>query len=377
MSLVARLRRAVVAGAAAALAMFALGHDASSASTPRRGAPSRPAASAPASGPAASRPAASRPIQLVQAGNSKTSCITLSLDSLPATFAATGIHFECVGTFATSAVGWADWVKPWFTDPQYGFTRWLAASPDRRTVVIALNLIPTSLAGNPDWRARGADGRYDKYARSLAKNLVRAGFGYSVIRLGQEMNGPWEYDWVGNTVTSRHQWARFFARIVTTMRAVPGAHFLFDWNVNAGYENIPLDEFYPGNAYVDIVGVDAYDEAPIRLPPVGSPTRWQTLVTEPLGLIDLYKYARQQGKPFSIPEWGTLSTSGDDPAYVRAMGRFVATHDVAYQAWFDNADNNILPLDRRQAPRSLRAYVAMFGPGSAITRYQRGFDHRS
>ena len=35
--------------------------------------------------------------------------------------------------------------------------------------------------------------------------------------------------------------------------SVSSAHFLFDWNVNARYRDIPLADYYPGNAYVDMV----------------------------------------------------------------------------------------------------------------------------
>ncbi|MCU1495354.1 MAG: hypothetical protein JWO62_3118 [Acidimicrobiaceae bacterium] len=316
----------------------------------------------------------SRPIRLVQAGNSKTTCIYAALGSaVKEAESATGNTYQCVETFSTTNATWADWTRPWLVDPQYGYVGWLAAEPTRRTVILTENLVPDPIAATANWRARGAAGAYDKYARQLSENLIRAGFGYSVIRLGPEMNGPWENDWIGTTPVQRRQWARYFARIVRTMRGVPGAHFLFDWNVNAGYENLPLTGYYPGNAYVDIVGVDAYDEAPIPLPPVSSPTRWTVLVTEPLGLTQIYKFARQHRKPLSIPEWATLDTHGDDSRYVDAMGRFVLSHDVAYQCWYDVGDNHIFQLNALQAPNSLAAYIALFGPHSRIATYQRTF----
>ncbi|HVC24875.1 MAG TPA: glycosyl hydrolase, partial [Acidimicrobiales bacterium] len=261
----------------------------------------------------------------------------------------------------------------WVTQRPYGFAEWLAADPTRRTIVITQNLVPDDVATTPDWRALGASGAYNRYARELARTLVRTGFGYSVVRLGAEMNGPWETDWVGNGITNQREWARYFAQIVRTMRSVKGAHFLFDWNVNAAYEDIPLANYYPGNRYVDIVGADAYDEAPIPLPPVGSPSRWPTLVSQPVGLDSIYAFAARHHKPLSVPEWATLAQSGDDGQYVTRMGQFILTHDVAYQSWFDNGDNGISPLDAAVAPRSLAAYVAYFGPRSRIARFQRSY----
>jgi beta-mannanase len=186
------------------------------------------------------------------------------------------------------------------------------------------------------------------------------------------MNGPWETDWMGPTATEQRQWAEFFDRIVTTMRSVPGAHFLFDWNVNASYEDVSLEKYYPGNADVDIIGIDAYDESAIPLPPVGSSTRWRTLADEPLGLDAVYAFAIAHDKPLSIPEWGTLQphsgyTYGDDGNYVAHIGQFVATHDVAYQAWYDSGDNYIDTLSPTW-PAALAAYNTAFGPGSLVER---------
>ena len=55
----------------------------------------------------------------------------------------------------------------------------------------------------------------------------------------------------------------YFDQIVTAMRSVAGEKFQFVWNpdvgafAEAGY-NVTLA--YPGNAYVNVIGVDAYDE---------------------------------------------------------------------------------------------------------------------
>lgn len=319
-----------------------------------------------------------RPAGLVQAGDSKTSCIYARLGAqLDRAERATGVDFHCIETFDDQVVSWSQWTSPWMTHKAFGYGRWLAASPSTRTIVLAQNLVPDSVARQPDWRAQCSSGDFDRYATQLASELVASGFAYSVIRLGPEMNGPWEADWIGNTPAQWHQWAGCFDRIVASMRSVPGTHFLFDWNVNAGYRVLPLSAFYPGDAYVDIVGVDAYDESPNKLPPVGSPRRWTALAAEPLGIDAVYAFAARHHKPFSIPEWGTIATNGDDGAYVADMGRFVADHDVAYQSWYDAGDNHTLPLLPTRAPHSVEAYIQYFGPRSLLERYQHAFARQS
>ena len=133
---------------------------------------------------------------------------------------------------------------------------------------------------------------------------------------------------------------------------------------------VPVDVFavdpYPGDRYVDIVGVDAYDtSATGRLPPP-SLRRWHLVADQPLGLLAVARFATAHHKALSIPEWGTSTTGGDDGRYVREMARVVLDHDVAYQSWFDSGTTGILTLSR-DAPRSLAAYTTAFGPTSNVS----------
>jgi O-antigen/teichoic acid export membrane protein/glycosyltransferase involved in cell wall biosynthesis len=297
----------------------------------------------------------------VQAGDSKVRCIYTKLGApLKQAERATGVTYNCLETFSDADPTWAAWSKPWLTNKVYGYVSWLAADPGRQ-LVLTQNLIPDSLAGDPNWAAKCASGAYDSYATQLARNLVKAGFGYSVIRLGPEMNGTWNVGSLGSTPASWKQWGQCFAQEVRAMRAVPGSHLLFDWNVNAGYRNIPLADFYPGNAYVDIIGIDFYDTSGQPLPPVGHPDRWTVLSRQPDSLMEVAAFAAAHHKPLSFPEWATVSSEGDDAAYVTSMGAFIAHHDVAFQSWFDAGDNGILQLTPNGAPRSLRAYIKAFG----------------
>ena len=247
------------------------------------------------------------------------------------------------------------------------FVAWVAADPARHQVVDTQNLIPNSERNNPNWTAQCAAGDYNTYATRYAKNMVAAGFGYSVIRLGHEMNGTWENDDLGTTVVQWHQWALCFDQEVRAMRAVRGAHFLIDWNVNGRYRDIPLADYYPGNAYVDIIGISQYDESGYYLPPVGSAARWKALVTEPMGLDVVYAFARQHHKPLSVPEWATVVRLGDDGIYVAHMGEYFATHDIAYQAWFNVGHDNIFLLNTG-APHSLAAYVRTISRAAVSSR---------
>lgn len=297
--------------------------------------------------------------------NTRTTCVYTagSRSALDGFDRLTGTQVNCVLLYNDANTTWSQWDRPWFADSAGGdadWRQWLSAGRATRRVVISQEMVPDGVPSN--WRETGAAGGYDRYARQLAANLVAAGMGNAVIRLGHEMNGTWYHDALGHDPAQYGAWAVYWARIVRTMRSVPGARFLFDWNVNAGYRNIPLNEYYPGDGVVDVIGVDVYDSG---MP--GSPSdpaaRWARLDHEPGGLAQIVAFARRHGKPLSVPEWGVVSAAGgglgDDPAYVAGIAGTIGDNNVVYQAYFDRAVGGVMAL--KDAPRSLRLWVKYFG----------------
>ena len=150
------------------------------------------------------------------------------------------------------------------------------------------------------------------------------------------------------------------------MRSVPGAHFLFDWCVNAGYRNVPLSSFYPGDDVVNIIGVDTYDNNALNPKQVS----WNAIYNEPDGLGAVLAFAKANGKPFSIPEWGLVPSQmpggggGDDPAYIDGIASVVANNNVAYQSYFDGLQEGPQFFN---SPSSIAAYRVHFGAnGDAV-----------
>jgi hypothetical protein len=307
---------------------------------------------------------------LITAGPSRKLCVyprTSGGDLQPALSnaeTAFGIPVSCVSAYLNSALTWAQWEDPWITSPQLGYTTWVAAEPQNRQLVMQVNLIPDNLKNEGDplgWEQSCARGQFDFHARQLGKNLVAAGLGNSVIRLGAEMNGPWEADFVGTTTVEQHLWATCFANEVTTLRQTAEGHFLFVWNPNACTENIPYLNFYPGNAYVDIVGLDFYDATCTA--PGGSTTKitWNQLANETAGLASFEAFAKKQNKPMSFPEWGLLQDpNGDDPAYINGIGSAFTRGDFAFESYFDAGDDGSLQLGPA-TPASLAAFQKWFG----------------
>jgi hypothetical protein len=281
-----------------------------------------------------------------------------------------GRPVNCALVFTDNAVNWQSWSKPWilgdqpaepdFEGPDFDWASWYDQGHDDRYLIISQNLFPNRLRGS-DWLARGASGAYEGYARSFARNLVAAGMGDVVIRLAHEANGDTYADSIPDTAAGDAQWVRFWDDTVTAMRSVPGAHFVFDWCVNAGYRDIPLADFYPGDRYVNVIGVDAYDSNPQTNSPV--PNRLKTILNEPDGLYALRAFARVHHKLLSIPEWGIGpkgqgGADGDDPDYVAAIAHVVKSGGVLYQSLFTDG---VEGAEMLHSPNSLQAYRRAFG----------------
>jgi beta-mannanase len=189
--------------------------------------------------------------------------------------------------------------------------------------------------------------------------------GHAVIRLAHEANDTGSPYALGTSVTDLGLWRAFWRRTVLAMRSVPGAHFLFDWCINAYWRPIPLQEWYPGDDVVDIIGIDAYDSGV----PMGQ-NRWTRIYNQRDGIGTVLRFAAAHGKPVSVPEWGLSPAGGnslgggDDPHYVDQMAGVVRTNPVAYQAYFFSQASGALLFT---SPASLSAYRRHFGAGGDAT----------
>ncbi|MEU9641297.1 glycosyl hydrolase [Streptomyces sp. NPDC048188] len=195
---------------------------------------------------------------------------------------------------------------------------------------------------------QGAAGRFDRHFRALAERLVALKVPDTVLVLGWEMNGT--------TYTHRcgpdpEAWKAYWNRIVTTMRAVPGQKFRFDFAPSRGRDAVPWTQCYPGDATVDIVGMDSYDQ------PRG--TTFDEQVKEPYGLQAHVDFAKAHGKPVSYPEWG-LFRNGDNAAYMRRMLAWMDEHKPVYNTVTDYCPHGVWQCDDN--PRSTAVYRSvLFG----------------
>jgi hypothetical protein len=281
----------------------------------------------------------------------------------------------------------ADWqLGPW--------SQWTRAAIGRNLVLgVPMLAGGWNLAG-PDGKVGTADdlslakcgaGQYDVYWANLANNLAYYGLHWAYLRLGWEMDGGW-YAWRAQEGSGNEaNFASCFRRIVQVMRKTqPANQWKFVWNpTNAWWKKSYLDAVWPGSQYVDIVGLDLYDQSwatntypyPSKCDDACRLTRQQNAWNHySWHLYTIRDFARAHGKPMALPEWGITLRSdghggGDNPYYIQKMYEFMMDPDnkVAFHVYFDvtasDGDHNLSGGDGpTKFPQSAALFKQLFGP---------------
>ena len=143
----------------------------------------------------------------------------------------------------------------------------------------------------------------------------------------------------------------------------PGAAFLFEYNSNGDFLNYGTLG-YPGDAYVDIIGLDFYDRAP-----------WENIQRKLQAHLD---FAIRHGKPVSYAEFGlddpadcTQSNpdfcgKGDHPAFIQNVYNWLDSlpnsgpGSLVYANYF-NGRSTTFPHNLDRYPNSKAKFKQLFG----------------
>jgi hypothetical protein len=227
---------------------------------------------------------------------------------------------------------------------------------------------------------------------------------------GAFLRPGWEFNRVsGNTYPWHAQgdgatWRECFKRWVDVLNPVIDAtvsprvrqkNFHIVWNVgNIGNFPYPIENLWPGDDYVDVVGSQFYD----RCPPVadGDLADWQARLVKkdewgnPAGPLAWLAFAKSKGKKWAVPEWGiagprdVCSLPGvDNDYFIRKMFELFQEHaaDLAFEAYFNGHGyaNDSLGTHKLFSPgpnfpdpsvEGYLAYVQRYNPKSA-TAYRQ------
>jgi hypothetical protein len=234
------------------------------------------------------------------------------------------------------------------------------------TLSIGVPIIPTSSGGAAvGTLAQGATGAFNSYYVTLAQTLVAGGLSNAYLRLGWEFDGSW-MPWAATTPSAETSFASYFQQIVTAMRSVPGEQFRFVWNPDAGaftQSGYAVAAAYPGNAFVNVIGLDAYDES--WATPQTPANAWAS--TDLPALTAAAQFAASNGKPLAFGEWGVAIRSdghglGDDPYFINQMVAWMRGNNVTYESLFDANSGGVNSLlTGGSFPSSLAAFSADLG----------------
>ena len=198
--------------------------------------------------------------------------------------------------------------------------------------------------------AAGADD-----ARIRAQARAIKAYGHQVfLRLAPEMNGNW-YKYSGDPPAYMAAWRHVHQ--VFSAAGVSNVTWVWCPNVNPGN----WDAYYPGRAYVDVIGVDGFSNTTYT---------WQTFQQLFEGFFKHFA-AFAPGKPQLVVETATNSAAGVPAAAVGSAASFITgmrsylrgvagpKYGVIGVCWFDSDTNNGYDWRVDQTPQAGQAWLAL------------------
>jgi hypothetical protein len=272
-----------------------------------------------------------------------TGAVALGVNTIssPSTLAV-GAFAEQAGRRPAVVMWYQNWSEPLFYQSQI---RPLA----RQGPIPMINWLPEGTRGSESYSLRAiAAGKFDRYIRASAR--LAAAWRYPMfIDFAHEMNlrgYAWSEGVSGNTPAA---YVRAWRHVVSLFRAEGADNVRWVWAPNTDCEGrCPFAEFYPGNAWVNWVGLDGYNFAAVD----GTPWRQFQQIFGPSYRI----LTSLTEKPVMIAETASTETGGSKAQWILNMGRSLLTSmpRVRLLVWFDRIKETNWSID--SSPSSLAAF---------------------
>jgi hypothetical protein len=208
-----------------------------------------------------------------------------------------------------------------WTTPDGGFAPILANAKSRGGMapMVSWNL---PMSGN-----QVSGGRQDVYLKAQAA-AVRAYGGPVFVRLDWEMNATWYPEW-NTPAVSPTDFIAGWRHVYQVFQQAGAGNAAFVWSPTLwnGPGGLSPSAWYPGDAYVDWLGVDAYPQSAVE----------NFIMTGPGGLDDTAAFAVRHSKPLMIAEWAPALPQPDTAAAMDLIFAFAAAHPATVKAlvYFD------------------------------------------
>jgi Glycosyl hydrolase family 26 len=206
-------------------------------------------------------------------------------------------------------------------------------------------------------------GAWDSQIRSFAQGAKAWGHPF-FLRFASEMNGSWTPWSEWSNGNSMGQYAQMWRHVHQIFTAVGATNVTWVWCPNTeDSTTIPLHELYPGNAYVDWVGMDGYNFSS-GIP--GAP--WRTFSQIFRSTYDDLSALSAPNTPIMIGETGSVEQGGSKADWIHdALATQLPANYPRVKAliWFNTTDATInLRIDTSAAA------LAAFQHAIALPAYQ-------
>ncbi|PGP21110.1 hypothetical protein COA01_16360 [Bacillus cereus] len=208
----------------------------------------------------------------------------------------------------------------------------------KRLPVVTFLLEQGNGVKNPQITRDTISGKYDANIQNWAQEIKKLN-GPVFIRFGNEMNGSWAQWSHQNNYNDPDLYKLAYRHFVDIFRKNNTKNAYFVWNPNISsspnYEWNHATMYYPGDKYVDWIGLTAYN--------FGNGTFSRFLYFDSLYENLYYDYSRAfSSKPMLIGEFGSVETGGSKAKFVSEFFAKIPTKytNIKIALWFSAKHDN-------------------------------------
>jgi len=193
------------------------------------------------------------------------------------------------------------------------------------------------VATDPTWTlASIIDGKHDAYIKSWTHAV--AAWGHPIyVRLMHEMNGPWQPWGAMANGNSPSEFIPAWRHIVDIARAEGATNIRWVWcpNIDNGGTYVPYGQLYPGDSYVNWIGLDGFNWGTDPSDP-----RWRSITTT--FQISITAIHRVSSKPLLIGETASNGVSYKATWILQDLGNIgTLLPSVKAVIWYDQKDQGV------------------------------------
>lgn len=214
------------------------------------------------------------------------------------------------------------------------FERPIEPIASERDIAVTMKMFPPS---ETTLNAVAAGDHADRH-RAFARSLIDHGMPDATVRIAHEMNGRWGSN---SAVGRSNEWVRAWRAVVRAMDTADGAAFDYVWAPHIGRVHMDPTDAYPGDEWVDQIGLTMYDKSPEYYPSECGEDcvrehreeNWNSLVDRDFGLNYWAEFAREHEKSLAFPEYGVAARNwngvggGDNPLFFERFADWIGTND--------------------------------------------------